>query len=143
MGFLFLFYSGSSCSIQSLFLFCSGSSRMKGGSMTAILLNVVFSLAISRSYSIPLSQLLGTPDLYLPSHIPSPSSSDSDVTQNGTETEGNSCHLLSQGEREVALIVDAFQATYTSAYRSVNTCTLTYRCAGQSVIQATYVYLGL
>ena len=105
----------------------SGSSRMKGGSMTAILLNVVFSLALSRAYSIPLSQLLGIPDSHLPGRIPSPHSTGSDVTRNGTETDGSSCHMLSQGESEAALIVDAFQATYTSAYRSVNNYTLTYR----------------
>ena len=96
---------------------CVGSSRMKGGSMTALLLNTVFSLALSRAYSIPLSVLLGIPDSCAPSHNPSLGSND---VKNGTEGDGSCCHILSEGEEQVALMVDAFQATYSAAYRSDN-----------------------
>ena len=87
--------------------------------MTVILLNTVFSLAFSRAYSIPISELLGVPYSVLPRHIPSTlHSGDSSAVGNGTEVGQNCCHYLSRGESEVALMVDAFHATYTSAYRS-------------------------
>ncbi len=103
-----------------LLLYGAGSSRMKGGSMTVLLLNVVFSLAFSRAFSIPLSELLCIPESFLPSHTPSLGSNGSSVMGNGTRSEETCCHSLSEGESEVALLVDAFQATYNSAYRSVS-----------------------
>ena len=93
----------------------TGSSRMKGGSMTAILLNTIFSLALSRAYSIPLSTLLGVPELCAPSHNPVPGSND---MKNGMEDGGSCCHILTEGEEQAALVLDAFQATYSAAYRS-------------------------
>lgn len=96
----------------------TGSSRMKGGSMTAILLNIIFTLALSRAYSIPLAKLLHDPSPCErgEGHIPDLGSND-DLGMKLHGSEESSCHKLSQGEAEVAILVDAFNATYNSAYR--------------------------
>ena len=89
--------------------------------MTAILLDVVFTLAVARAYSIPLSELLGTACDSSP--IPIPSAGETQVG-NGTplrdgegETEGGRHLGLTVGEREAAALLDVFNLTYTSAYR--------------------------
>ena len=99
--------------------------------MTALLLDVIFSLAISRAFSIPLSKFLDIPPSFLPSEcssnlIPVLGSNQNSVEQNGKEIatlengkemRTSELHELSQGQHQVALCVDAFSATYNSAYR--------------------------
>ena len=98
--------------------------------MTAILLDIVFTLALSRAFDLPLSSLL----LSLPPHSPTSSKqsrhtlapSSNAVGGTGIETQRNGtehlndkgcCHMLEEGEKDVALLVDAFSATYNAAYR--------------------------
>ena len=88
--------------------------------MTAILLNIVFMLALSRAYSIPLAKLLHDPSLCEEGHVPDLGSNDEGLgmkLQDSRSTDESTCHKLSKGEGEVATLVDAFNATYNSAYR--------------------------
>ena len=96
--------------------------------MTVLLLNIVFSLALSRAFSIPLSEFLGLPATFLPqSLVPNFSSNGTGDSQTGVGKGSNddnnkaewTHYALDEGEREVAAMVDAFGMTYSSAYRSV------------------------
>lgn len=86
----------------------TGSSRMKGGSMTAILLEIIFTAALSRTFSLPLSQLItGASPLH---H----SSDTKDYTEDGHSTDNYS---LTPSQQEIVTLVDIFAATYSSAYK--------------------------
>lgn len=109
----------------------SGSSRMKGGSMTAIILNTVFLLAFSRACDVSLATLLGrslssTPS---PPPPPPPSSSPPSVAScvatsstatmcNGGSGQDTSTHMLDQRQSSAAAILDVFHSCFISAYRS-------------------------
>lgn len=100
--------------------------------MTAVLLDIVFSLALARAFLIPLSKLLSVPHSILPSqcndsHVPVLGSNNPlagtgmKLQGGGSGVEGSSncsCQKLSKGQSEVAFMVDAFMATYSAAYRS-------------------------
>lgn len=112
----------------------SGSSRMKGGSMTAILLEIVFTTAIARTFSLPLQDIITkgnptiTPHLPLPLHQ-MPAGSKEGVKMNRTVsnssrgdkeiTKTTSTYSTSIGQSQIATLVDAFMSTYNAAYRSV------------------------
>jgi hypothetical protein len=95
-----------------------GSSRMKGGSMTAILLDIIFMTALSRAFSVPIHNLLSSAEqdkksndtlLHEPNVANPSNGSSSDKTVSS----------LPQSQLEIATLVDAFVATYNAAYRSV------------------------
>ncbi len=83
--------------------------------MTTILLDTVFSLALSRGFSISLSNLLG-PHLDTGT-VPDIGSRTSQVGVVEDKEEDGACHELDEGEREVGMLIDAFSATYNAAYR--------------------------
>ena len=121
-----------------------GSSRMKGGSMTAILLHTIFITALSRAFGATCwNQLTNPPvdggvaptscnhsalmDNLKPKYLVQGdalqvnSFEDTKVEpfDRGTQpNEGPKCyHSLSRRHQEVASMVDTFAATYQSAYR--------------------------
>ena len=107
-----------------------GSSRMKGGSMTAILLDIIFITALSRACAISLDKLLSPtqgarldntlplePDIKNGEPTPLPRSNPCAVNDSGLSPD-RMVSSLSRGQLEVATIVDAFAATYNAAYRS-------------------------
>lgn len=88
--------------------FLSGSSRMKGGSMTAILLEIVFTAALARAFALPLSQLIT-------GAAPLLTTDKQEWIENETSTE----YKLTAGQSQIATLVDIFAATYRAAYRCV------------------------
>lgn len=87
--------------------------------MTAIILDAIFLLAFSRAFSVSLTRFLNIPASLVDckDSIPDFGSSDGDSHMG---VGGNTMtHALERGEREVAVIIDAFSATYNAAYRSV------------------------
>lgn len=92
--------------------------------MTTILLDIVFTLALARAFSISIPELLNAPCR----NGPSPVFGSADVGEsqigNGTVLQGSgaraedgACLGLSRGEYEVAMLVDTFNMTYNAAYR--------------------------
>ena len=121
-----------------------GSSRMKGGSMTAILLHAIFITALSRAFGttcwnqitnspvdggvVPTScnhsALMENPkpgDLVQGDALQVNSFKDTKVEPFDRGAQQNEepkfCHSLSRRHQEVASMVDTFAATYQSAYR--------------------------
>ncbi|XP_064391978.1 glucokinase regulatory protein-like [Halichondria panicea] len=84
----------------------TGSSRMKGGSMTAILLEIVFTAALARAFALPLSQLIT-------GAAPLLTTDKQEWIENETSTE----YKLTAGQSQIATLVDIFAATYRAAYR--------------------------
>ena len=81
--------------------------------MTAVLLEIVFTAALSRAFSLPLSKLIiGTSPLHHSSK--QVSSEEREVIENGLLGERYS---LSDGQLEIVSLVDAFAVTYSSAYK--------------------------
>lgn len=106
---------------------------MKGGSMTAILLNVIFTAALSQTFAIPLEKFL-TPsgaissdsttnyNLSLTNEI---SSNLKNGSSSATELKHtHATQVLTAGQSLIASIVDGFAATYHAAYR-LDICTPT------------------
>ena len=99
---------------------------MKGGSMTAILLDIIFMTALSRAFNVSIHKLLSStrqeegPNNTLLLQEPSTTTNDETIavhSSNGSSSD-KSVSSLSRGQLEVATIVDAFAATYNAAYRS-------------------------
>lgn len=98
---------------------------MKGGSMTAILLDTIFMTALSRVFSVSIHKLISSdkPEDGL-ENIVAPSRETLAVTDEFTILPSNgpsmdkAVHSISPSRLEVATIVDAFAATYNAAYRS-------------------------
>lgn len=92
--------------------------------MTAILLDIVFTLALARAFSISLSELLNTPCGGDSSPVFGPTDVGESRIGNGTLLQGSAAERkeglyrgLSDRENEVAKLVDAFSMTYNAAYR--------------------------
>ena len=102
--------------------------------MTAILLEIIFTVAISRAFSLPLHDVITgdspiSPLQLSPSVHQIPNGSKEAVGKNESET--NSCDSrsddgcdgvvcsLSCGQSQIVTLVDAFASTYHAAYRSV------------------------
>ena len=121
-----------------------GSSRMKGGSMTAILLHAIFITALSRAFGTTCWNQITTPpvdggvvptscnhsalmenpkpgDLVQGDALQVNSFKDTKVEPFDRGAQQNEepkfCHSLSRRHQEVASMVDTFAATYQSAYR--------------------------
>ena len=81
--------------------------------MTAVLLEIVFTAALSRAFSLPLSKLItGTSPLHHSNK--QVSSEEREGIENGLLGERYS---LSDGQLEIVSLVDAFAVTYSSAYK--------------------------
>ena len=99
-----------------------GSSRMKGGSMTAILLDTIFMTACSRAFGVSIHRLPS-------SAIQKEKSKNTPLLQESNVTDGETVAVhssndsspdksvcsLPQSQLEIATIVDAFAATYNAA----------------------------
>ena len=92
--------------------------------MTAIVLDTVFLLSLSRAYSVPLETLLGKPSPLMPPPSPSHDAKLCDVLPIATTCCGNSnggpdvsTHMLGRGQREAASVLDVFHSCFISAYR--------------------------
>jgi len=102
---------------------------MKGGSMTAVLLDTIFITALSRAFRIPLEQFIrvAAPAAGIDSLTNCDHSVRGDVLQVNTcedikvdesqDGESKFQHSLSKEYQDVAGIVDTFAAVYHSAYR--------------------------
>ena len=91
--------------------------------MTTVILNAVFLLAFSRAFSVPLSQLLGILTPLMLSDFEASIlnlSSFKGVAQEGVGASNKTHKLEPAGVREVAAIIDTFNAAYAAAYRSVH-----------------------
>ena len=102
---------------------------MKGGSITEILLDTIFTMAFCRAFDIPLKQFIGgssSPAHSIPSSSPTHTARSNAVvgSQEGSETEGHSKaavpvfeHSLCDDHTTVASIIDTFASVYNAAYR--------------------------
>jgi hypothetical protein len=102
-----------------------GSSRMKGGSMTAILLDIIFMTALSRAFNISIHNLLSSAEQDEKSKntlLQEPNIANGEMVaahpSNGSSSD-KTISSLRQSQLEIATLVDAFVATYNAAYRSV------------------------
>ena len=81
--------------------------------MTAILLEIVFTAALSRAFSLPLSKLItGTSPLHHGNK--QVSSKEKEGTENGLLAERYS---LTNSQLEIVSLVEAFAVTCSSAYK--------------------------
>ena len=98
---------------------------MKGGSITALLLNTIFITALSRAFNVSLEQVLSRPALpaSLTNHTTCTESDAQPTCDSEAQTSSESGvkfeHALSSKCEEVATIIDAFASTYQATYRSV------------------------
>ena len=97
---------------------------MKGGSMTAILLDIIFITAFSRAFSVSIHKLLSSAKQEdglenTLSQEPNITDGETVAVHSSHSSPDKSVSSLPQSQLEVAMIVDAFAATYNAAYRSV------------------------
>jgi len=90
--------------------------------MTAVILNTVFLLALSRAYSVPLETLLGkSSPLMPPPLLPRDAGASCELlpiaTCDGSGGPDMSMHMLGTGQSEAAAVLDAFNSCFISAYR--------------------------
>lgn len=99
---------------------------MKGGSMTAILLDIIFITALSRAFSVSIDKLTSPAQQEdglenIPSQEPNVTNGETvaAILSSGGVSPDKTIHSLSKSQLEVAMLVNAFAATYNAAYRSV------------------------
>ncbi len=88
--------------------------------MTAIILNTVFLLSYSRTFSMPLDELLSSYPSSGTSSAPPclpPSLKDSSTTDCNGGCSSESTYVLDKGQSAAAAVLDAFNASYVAAYR--------------------------
>ena len=100
--------------------------------MTAILLDIIFTTALSRAFNVSIHNLLSAAEQN--EKFKNTLSQESNIangemvamhSSNGSSLD-KTVNSLSQSQLEICTLVDAFAATYNAAYRSVSVSS--YRC---------------
>lgn len=92
--------------------------------MTGILLEIIFTVAISRAFSLPLHDVITggspiSPPQLSPSIHQMPSGCEGGAVRLGHDSTLPNKYSLSCGQSQIATFVDAFMSTHCAAYRSV------------------------
>lgn len=113
-------------------LYIAGSSRMKGGSMTAVLLNTIMITALSRAYDLPLESMLSESPLDSRVMLPllsgdSVKAQRNDRANNVIDSSSKPHALAVDGETvqhsrlsclsDVVNLLDTFSLVYNAVYR--------------------------